>query len=999
MVLKSDIELLPAEKRSRYKHWFIVAAVSLGLFFLILWFSVTMFLAPAAINQLAEITNTKIKADSVNFSLNGSILIRGLQIKPVQDTDYDNSILRARKVYVRFGIASLVTLKPKIRKIRLVDFKLDFQQDIDSGIWNIQTVKLNLEKSGKGAFAEIRLKNGKLHYTKINNSIPKIAMSIPVDGHLEPSEKVEEGYDFYLATAITDEQSHSKIAGSFKPGYFHLSGSISSDDFPYLQHKWTAQTLAVQCNYEKNGNFNLDFSVENFSCHGCSSDDIGQSENIEEASLATKIQQMLDKYHLSGTIDARLNAQGNFNQPKKTTLNGTVLCKDVSLVYSVFPYSVERLQGKIDFTERNLKAENLTGRHKNVELIINSEFSDLGSNARGQVAISSKHMPLDQDLYKALWPVQKKLWNEFEPTGFVEFNYTFSLETDAGKKYALDVDLVNVNSTYRYFPYPLNNLTGNLLFDVNSIKVTNLKSIQESKIVNINGNVTQTDTSKPRFDLVIDVNNIPLDETLAAALPPKERNLYNQFQPDGLGSGKVLVHNLPRDPNQVYFNANLNFEDTILRPPMLTGNITDITANGIFEPNSITFRQFDGLYAGQPVSMTGVFRISEDGNDLAYKMTLSSDKFMLNEQMLSLISQRLKKPIDKIKPSGTIAYSAVLNKQINQSDVDYNVTLSCIDVNISPEITDMPLEHITGQININKNALTLTNLGTNPQSPGAPLININANIQLSTQPANKSKIDTAAVSVNAENFPVEVKHLEKLTGTLNYDKEKERWYSEDMYGQFYGGKLAGKLELQNQADRDKVQVMLQVGFDKVDLRKFLADRKDLPPDCPAGSCYSTGQMNGQINVIGTAGDLSSFYGSCRVEIDDMQVGRLSPVAKVLTLLKLTKPSDYLFQRMFFNTYIKDKKFYFETFELSGNALNFGGTGWMDIKSKELDLTLAARGPRIADVSRGLIGSLTSAISPAILQVNVLGTANKPIVEVKPFPAIGGTLDLLGTKEK
>jgi len=997
MALESDNHLLPAKDGKKRKRWRVVAACGLIILLLIFWFWGTKHLAPAAINQLAEITNTKIKADSVTFSPKGAVLIRGLHIKPDQDSKHDNTILSARKVYVRFSIFSLVTFNPKIRKISLHDFKIYFQHDTDAGKWNIETIKLPSGKDGGGLF-EVRLKNGELHYTTIKNEILKAAMSIPINGHLEPSDG--KGYDFYLTTAKGDKESFSRIVGSIKPGYFNFSGGVSSDDLPELKHKWSAEKISAECNYAKDGDFNLKFLVDSFTCQGRGPKDIdlAQSETIEEAGFLTKIQQVMEQYHLSGTIDTQLQANGNFNQPKDIKLNGSVFCKDVSVLYSVFPYQIENLQGRIDFTEKNLKAEDLTGRHGDVKLAINSKFSNFGPDVKGNVIISSDYMPLDNDLYKALWPAQKLLWNEFEPTGFVEFEYNFSIEAGAEKKFALDVELINVDSTYKHFPYLMNDLTGNLLFDVDSIVVTNLKSKQDDRIININGNVIETDTDKPKFDLVIDVNEIPLNDMLADALPPKERNLYNMFEPEGFGSGKILINNMSADPNKVYFNADLNFKDTILRPPMLTGDITDIAANGIFEPDKINFKKFDGIYAGQPVSMKGIFNPTEDGNDLAYKMVLSNERVIINNDILNLISERLKKHIDKIKPSGALAYSALLSKQAYESKADYDVTLNCIDVNLQSEITDIPLEHITGSINISQNALTFTNLSTNPAGTDAPEININGQVLLLATDANETKIETATISVDANNFPVETKHLDKLSGTLIYDKNKDRWFSDNVYGEFYDGKMAGKLEIKKKNKKNKAYVTLQIGFNKANLRKFLADTNNLPDDCIDGSCYSTGQMSGQINVAGTAGDLSSFYGSCRVEINDMQIGELSPIARVLTLLKLTKSSDYLFEKMFFDTYLKDQMFYFETFELSGATLNFGGTGWMDIQSKELDLTFAARGSRISDVSNDLIGSLTSALSPGILQVHVTGNALKPNVQVKPFPIFGSALDLIGTKE-
>ena len=75
---------------------------------------------------------------------------------------------------------------------------------------------------------------------------------------------------------------------------------------------------------------------------------------------------------------------------------------------------------------------------------------------------------------------------------------------------------------------------------------------------------------------------------------------------------------------------------------MLPLPITDIKANGIFKPDYIEFKNFSGMYAGQPVSMTGTFEPTKDGNDLTYAMTLSSSDVRIDDELLNLIPQRMR---------------------------------------------------------------------------------------------------------------------------------------------------------------------------------------------------------------------------------------------------------------------------------------------------------------------------------------------------------------------
>ncbi len=973
----------------------VIAAFVLAVIITVAFIIESRYLPPVAINQLAELTNTRVKADSVSFSLNGSVVIRGLQIKPAEQLPYDNTILRARKVYIRFGILSLIRFSPRLKKISVQDFTLDVQNDLDKGKWNIEAMKITPGKGG-GVLPSVRLKNGRISYSKVSQGKIETAVGIPVNASLKRSREISNGYEFELATAAGPQQRPSSIVGIYEPGHFALSGSISSEDIPAMQQTWSMNEVIADYQYDRAGGFELEFQIKDFTTKDrtAASAILGKTKALKKVTAASAISRLFERYRLAGAADVELKARGDINQLAQTKLAGVINCKDVSILYTVFPYFIENITGSIDFSENVITLNNLAGRHGDVNLTIGGGFGDFGLGTKGQVEIRSKNMTLDRDLYEALWPVQKKLWDDFEPNGIVEFDYTLRREPNIRNKYWIDVDLADVNSIYKHFPYPLDNLTGNLFFDHNSIKVTNLNSKKLPRQININGKVIDTDTSQPKFDLVIDVNNIPLDNVLANALPQREKNLYNQFGPSGSVEGRILVRNEAKDANKANFTADLNFTDTILWPPMLPLPITDINANGIFKPGYIEFKKFSGIYAGQPVSITGTFQPTKDGNDLTYAMTLGSSDVRIDAELLNLIPQRMRGTINKLNPSGQIAYTARLNKKARDSDIDFEVEVQCKGVTAKPEVLDFVLDDINGKISVNRNAVILDNLVNQPAEAKAPSVKINGSIEIAGDADEGDGIIAAQVDLDANNFPIQDKRIYNLKTRLKYDPNHKAWIADGFAGNFYDGRMTGRIELA----AEELSFELQSGFDGANLQKFLADREKLPDGCKDESCFSTGRMSGTINVAGRLNEISSYLGTCRIEIMNMQVGRVSLTGKLLSLLKLTEPSDYIFDRMFFDAYIKDGRLNFEILELSGAALTFAGTGWMDMTNKKLELTLAARGPRIAAMKEDIIGSLTTAISPGVLQVLVTGSAYEPKIEIKPLPVIGNTLELLGTKK-
>jgi hypothetical protein len=130
----------------------------------------------------------------------------------------------------------------------------------------------------------------------------------------------------------------------------------------------------------------------------------------------------------------------------------------------------------------------------------------------------------------------------------------------------------------------------------------------------------------------------------------------------------------------------------------------------------------------------------------------------------------------------------------------------------------------------------------------------------------------------------------------------------------------------------------------------------------------------------------------------MRVGELSPLAKLLQVLKLTEPKDYAFDRMLVDSYIKRDTLLFEKFDLAGSAIAFYGSGQMDLQSQNIELVLTARGERLTAADPSILQSLAEGLGIAVVRMEVNGNVYNPQVEVKTLPVIEDSLRILGTKK-
>jgi hypothetical protein len=246
---------------------------------------------------------------------------------------------------------------------------------------------------------------------------------------------------------------------------------------------------------------------------------------------------------------------------------------------------------------------------------------------------------------------------------------------------------------------------------------------------------------------------------------------------------------------------------------------------------------------------------------------------------------------------------------------------------------------------------------------------------------------------NGGTLKIQGKSFTNLKADIFYDPDSHHWSTQGLIADCYGGKLKGKLEFK-QPDEQLSEYVLQTGFDNIDLKQFLADT-ELGQAPEQG--HTSGKMNGSLSLNARLGDNSSRIGTCRLAISDMQVGKLSPLAKILRVLQLSGPEDYAFDRMFVDSYIKQDGLFVQKLDLAGQSLAFFGSGWMDLKTRSIELALTARGKRLATDDPSILQSLTEGLGQAVVRMDVTGDFYDPRVTTKTLPLIEQTLNIFGPK--
>jgi len=1102
----------------------LILVIALGFILSWLWCA----LPQIAIAEISELAGCKVDAEFIDFKFNGSALIERLVIRPHQKQEYDNTILKAKTVYARFSIGSLLLLGPRIKEIRINDFVFNAQHDLDTDQWNLEALKFNVPKGSAGKMPLIVLNGGTLQYSKVSKGQATVLGAVPIDMSFRPAKEILGGYSFDITTAekadgnssassSSQKRGRSKLVGSWLPGRITVAGGISSAGIPAFENAWVIDTLDAVLNYDRNKNFLLKLKIENLSCPKASGGEtlaLNRSAFLAESVLFTSLQSFFNRYSPTGKVDIDMEVSGDFSQLSKSTITGKVLCKDVTICDSRFPYTIEQVAGQIDFTENSAMLNNLSGKHGDVEVTVTGWVKDFGPDQRYQIQITSDNMALDDDLYEALSLKQKEFWTAFSPSGLAAINYRFSRSAFSGlmdKRKLLEVELRGAEAVYWRFPYPLKALKGKLYFDSDSITVVDVVSQANGggSIIS-NGKVIEYNTDNPIYNLSIKANDMPFDPTLVRTLLAEQGTLYNQFDMNGLADadiriftpaedtatassevGQVPPYNLARTRRASFF-ADVTLKQASLKANKSGLMISDVSAKVHLTPDSTSIKNFTGRYGQSKVSLVGGIWLTDQPRLPRYYLAIGAQQAQLSDELIGLLPAGMVKVASELRPAGKVSISANFKKMSNDERTDYSISVECLGNSINFKRFTYPLKDITGKITITNNNVIFDKITATPadsiQETNLPLmdstIKLNGQIvladntfsngifQLSARdislgeflvcalPADigsfyqalsptgrfdmdlenvkVSKVDdgeklidfTATVgfkacnfnmsgaqaelgavlkakgsyktgdgfsdgqvAVLADNFKIKGKSITSMTMNLNYEPHLRQWLAESFVADCYDGKLTGKLEIKPAGEA--LEYLLQVAFDNIDLRQFLLGEE---PNRlrQAKTDYTSGIMGGSLSICAQIGDNSSRLGRCRLAIRDMQVGKLSPLAKLLYVLRLTEPKDFAFERMVVDSYIRSDTLLFDVFDLSGETVAFHGSGLMNLRNADIGLSLTARGRRLAGAEPSLLGSLTEGLGKAVIRMEVTGNVNDPKVETKTLPVVEDSLKILGT---
>jgi len=821
----------------------------------------------------------------------------------------------------------------------------------------------------------------------IRNPAPdKLVLVEPASARSSPFAALQRFFDRYQPSGRIDVDLDA--SGSFnRLSESMLTGTVSCKDIAicYYKFKYAIEGLAGQIDFT-----NSSVKLNNLAgTHGdvrlffngwsrgfgpdwkylvkITSDNMPLDNDLYDA-LNPKQQEFWTAFSPAGSaaIDYQFGRESPTDKWKKLIVEP----RGAEAVYCSFPYPLKDLTGKLAFERDRVVFSDLVSQADDHKITLNGEVVTSGENEQTyDINARIKNIALDSTLEAALPAKQRDLFKRFDPCGLASGWVNISAQAEGPASFTADLSFEEASMKSDKLPLPITDISARAVFSPDSIIVKEFSGKYRDGLISMTGRIEPNDElGEPLYDISVTFDDAELNDDLFDLLDESTKKILAEWKP----AGRV---NLVADLNKESPSESVNFAvaieclDNTVSFPKFPHPLKDVTGTLAFDGDVVELRDVSAtLDCGEPepqdeatVSVSGQVKLVNSTFDSAVLRVLAKD-ILFDEQLSLALPRRTHSLYDGLAAPGRF-------------DLDFE------DVRIRRTNDGKKSIDFTGDV-------TLKDCGFRVSGSRIELDSV---LKTKGQYEMGRGFSNCRATLDDGTLKVWGKTLRSLNSDIFYDPNQATWSTEHLVADFYGGKLKGKFVFNHSAERAGSYV-LQTGFDNVDLKRLLADTK--LEEAPENG-YTTGQMDGSLSINAQIGEISTRIGACKLAINDMQVGKLSPLAKLLNVLQLTKPKDFAFDRMLVDSYIRGNNLSVRTLDLAGRAFAFSGSGQLDLRSLNVDLKLTARGQRLATDDPSILQSLTEGLGQAIVRIDVAGDLNEPKITTETLPVIRETLQVLG----
>ncbi|GAB5442411.1 MAG: hypothetical protein Fues2KO_27600 [Fuerstiella sp.] len=366
--------------------------------------------------------------------------------------------------------------------------------------------------------------------------------------------------------------------------------------------------------------------------------------------LQNKEQQVFDSLDLTGTATAHLifYRPPGLDRVTQTFVDAQIF--DARMKFSRFPYEIEQLRGRVTYNSatRHWQFPELFGQHQDCLLSASGDFKGDPNPGVLDLTVSATGASLDADLYNALPPPQRSIWNMINPNGYCDLTAQIDWTAVPGQPpvvtFPPDAPVRIYNTKIRPEPFPFDMTVQEAVvsFDPNDVRAAGAQHCEIHSFRATHGDASITARqcwaeAKPNGEWQLHFNHLSADDlqpddSLRAALPASWRETLTRMHQ----TGRVSINDSELD-----FRGAIDGSSNTTAGWKLNATLRDCTVNAGLDVNhiygSVTAR---GAWDGYRLKNVGEIDL-ETAEVLDMPFTNLRGPYSLNDVELVLGSRQI----------------------------------------------------------------------------------------------------------------------------------------------------------------------------------------------------------------------------------------------------------------------------------------------------------------------------------------------------------------------
>jgi hypothetical protein len=667
---------------------------------------------------------------------------------------------------------------------------------------------------------------------------------------------------------------------------------------------------------------------------------------------------------------------------------------DLHVRHRAFPYPLRLTGGSVEIVGEDIimppageaASGGITAENGGMSCRIRGTIR-AGDRPSVDVTVEAREIPIDDVLLAALQPAQRKVMETIHAEGLIRRARAHLWQREGDEVLECEIPALVEGLSLRpdAFPYAIGEATCELTVHTRRVVIHRLTGRHGKARIDGAGELIFGGEAAG-IVLSASAKDLPLDESLRAALQPAVRRVWDAVQPRGMAHVVVEryaantpdapagedfdIRLAPTDATVAYRGVPYRFQlGTAGEAPPLAGERGAAAAPVRITPGEVVLRGLESTARGTPRLEHLAGTVKFDDRRVAADLAVTATGLPLDAERIRAFREADVPLADRLKPGGTFDIDL---KRLRVEQVAEAATTTRPAAEEAPAATTRPAAPpqwtADGRLALHQvlvafagGAHEVTGVAEGTASEDAEGLTIDG------------RMSSFAVVLEGG------RKVSRLQAQLRKRPDGELAV-ERIAGEAYGGRVEGKAYVGMAAP---ARYRARVSFEGLKIGELLG----------GGEGVVTGEAEGNTELSGTAGEAASTRASGKVWLRKAEFSELPILLGMLQVITLTIPGGGTFSEAFIDYHMKGETVVLREIRLGGKTASILGSGRMHLGSRKLAVTLL-RGK--SGVLPGLEGleELLRGVLREIVEVRLTGTIDRPQVKTVPLRSVRAVLDTL-----